>query len=56
VLTKESFQGLFLLQSLHITDLSDLKRFEISTFSFRKNSVYTKLYVIFAFFAKSNVP
>lgn len=28
VLTKESFQGLFLLQSLHIHDLPDLKRFD----------------------------
>jgi hypothetical protein len=40
VLTKESFQGLFLLQSLHITDLSDLKRFELRNFtklSFGKN-------------------
>jgi hypothetical protein len=33
VLTKESFQGLFLLQSLYIHDLPDLKRFDADSLS-----------------------
>ena len=33
VLTKESFHGLYLLQSLHIHDLHDLKRFDADSLS-----------------------